>query len=307
MNFADKLQQSITRNKSFTCSGFDPVIDQFPPFLLEKIASSTTTTEDFVYEALTRFFFTAIKALKDRAACIKPNIAFYEQYGIAGIRAFASISAFASENGLPVIADVKRGDIGSTAQAYSAAFLTGSKAAGRVIAPFAADAITISPFLGFDTLEVFLKAASESGKGLFILVRTSNPGSVDLQTVKDVEGRDISERIADWIGAKASVLQGTCGYSGVGAVVGATSPDIGRELRKKMPANFLLIPGYGAQGAGAKDAVAAFDSKGGGAVINASRSLLGGFDASVNSFESLEAAIKARAEAMNNDIAAALV
>lgn len=306
MNFADKLHQSIARNKSFTCAGFDPVIDQFPSFLLEKVASGAPTTEDYVYQTLTQFFFTAIKALKESAACIKPNIAFYEQYGLAGLRAFASVCDFAGEHGLPVIGDVKRGDIGSTAQAYSAAFLTGSTAGGRAISPFKTDAITVSPFLGFDTLDVFVKAAAEAGKGLFILVRTSNPGSVDLQTVKDVEGRDISERIADWIGARASVLQGACGYSGVGAVVGATSPDVGRELRRKMPSNFFLIPGYGAQGAGAKDAVAAFDSSGNGAVVNASRSLLGGFDGSVNSFELLQATIKSRAEAMNKDIAGAL-
>ncbi len=306
MNFADKLHQSISRNRSFACAGFDPVIDQFPSFLLEKAATETQSTDEYVYQALTQFFFTAVKALKDRAACIKPNIAFYEQYGMAGLRAFASICDFAAEHGLPVIGDVKRGDIGSTALAYSAAFLTGSKAGGRPVSCFRTDAITVSPFLGFDTLDVFLKAAADAGKGLFILVRTSNPGSADLQTVKDPEGRDISGRIADWIGSRASVLEGSCGYSGAGAVVGATSPDVGRELRKRMPSSFLLIPGYGAQGAGAKDAVAAFDSRGNGAVVNASRSLLGGFDVSVNSVELLQATIKSRADAMNKDLAAAL-
>lgn len=306
MNFADKLFASIEKHSSFICSGFDPIIDKLPAFILERAASQTPSSEDFIYNTLTRFYFCAIEALRDRAACIKPNIAFYEQYGLAGIRAFSSICSYAQEHGLPVIADAKRGDIGTTAQAYAAAFLTGSKAGKHSVAPFAVDAMTISPFLGFDTIDVFLKAASDHDKGLFILVRTSNPGSVDLQTIKDKEGKDISERIADWIGEKMKVLQGRCGYSGVGAVVGATSPEVGKELRKRMPNAFLLIPGYGAQGAGASDAVAAFDSKGHAAVINASRALLSGFDASVTCEASLFEAIQTRAASMNQDIASAL-
>lgn len=306
MTFADRLFGSIERNSSFLCAGFDPVIDRFPPFILEQAAAKSSNNEDLIYHALLSFFEASLHALKDRAACVKPNLAFYEQYGIGGIRAFASICTVAREVALPVIADAKRGDIGSTAEAYSSAFLTGTKVSGRAIASFDADAVTVNPFLGFDTLEVFLKAAEASGKGVFILVRTSNPGSKDLQTVDDVEGRSISDRLAEYVGEKAPMLEGKCGYSGVGAVLGATSPAVAVELRRKMPSSFILIPGYGAQGAGAADAVAGFSEKKHGAIINASRALLGKFENGVNDRESLMDAIRKRADDMNTDIAKAL-
>ena len=306
MKFADRLYDSIESHQSFICAGFDPVIEQFPDFLLTQTSKKTRTNEEFIEKALTEFFFCAIDSIKDYVACIKPNIAFYEQYGLPGLSAFISICSYAKENGLPVIADAKRGDIGSTAQAYASAFLGGTSLRGQQITTFAADAMTVNPFLGFDTLEVFLRAASEHEKGLFILVRTSNPGSNDLQSVQDSEGRNISERIADWIASKGDELTGLKGYSGLGAVIGATSPEIGRKLRLRMPKSLLLIPGYGAQGAGALDAVAAFDDKKHGAVINASRGLFGRFDATVNSNDTLKETIKKRVDAMNLEIKDAL-
>lgn len=306
MNFADRLLASIQKNTSFIVAGFDPQLETLPRFILEKAARDGATNEDSIYNALVNFHREALTAVSSQIAAVKPNIAFFEQYGLGGLKAFASICALIREHGLPVIADVKRGDIGSTAQAYSSAFLGQSMAFGKRTAIFDVDAITVNPFLGFDTVETYFKDCKEFGKGLFVLVKTSNPGSASIQGLKDSgTGRSISETVARWLAEHASELQGTCGYSGLGAVVGATYPAEARALRELMPTNLFLIPGMGAQGGTASDSVAGFSPKKSGAIINISRGLLGSLNDCVDA-ASLRALISERAGIFNKQISEAL-
>jgi orotidine-5'-phosphate decarboxylase len=186
-----------------------------------------------------------VSAIEGRVAAIKPNIAFFEQYGLPGLSAFPRLCDAARERSIPVIADAKLGDIGSTAAAYSAASLCGVSVGSRTMRAFHCDALTINPFLGFDTLEPFLKDAQECGEGPFILVQTSNPGAKALQGLR-AEGVSVSEHVARWVAENAQKLQGACGWSGVGAVVGASYPDEARKLREVMPRSIFLIPRLGA-------------------------------------------------------------
>ena len=283
MKFADRLHQSIKRSKSVLVAGFDPVLDDFPKFILEEAGKKSSNSEELIYLALTSFYQISLDAVADSVAAIKPNIAFFEQYGVGGIRAFASVCSMIKEKKLPVIADAKRGDIGSTATAYSAAFLGRSNIAGKKTSIFDVDALTVNPFLGFDTLEPFLNDCREYDKGIFVLVKTSNEGSAAIQGLKAGDsGKTISEQVAQHLASLASQLMGDCGYSGVGAVVGATWPKEAALLREIMPKNYFLIPGFGAQGGSTSDAQAGFAKEGGGnvggAVVNASRAIFGALE-----------------------------
>jgi orotidine-5'-phosphate decarboxylase len=202
---------------------------------------------------------------------------------------------------------VKRGDIGSTAKAYSAAYLGRNKFQGRSIPAFDVDAITINPYLGFDTVETYFDDCVAYGKGLFVLVKTSNPGSAALQNLKGRDSsRSVCEEVAVWLGEKAELLKGDSGYSSLGAVVGATYPAEAKALRTLMPRNFLLIPGMGAQGGSAEDAVAGFSDEKSGGIINISRGLLGGLSGKVHSAGEMKELIRSRADEFNGQIAAAL-
>ncbi|MBN8550391.1 MAG: orotidine-5'-phosphate decarboxylase [Deltaproteobacteria bacterium] len=306
MNFADRLIQSIQRNKSFIVAGFDPQLETFPRFILEEAAAKTANSEDAVFQALLRFHAIAIEALSGVVSAVKPNIAFFEQYGISGLLAFSHICKMLKEREVPIIADVKRGDIGSTAKAYSAAYLGRAAVFGKPTAMFDVDAITVNPFLGFDTVETYFDDCKEYGKGIFVLVKTSNPGSATLQGIQSNSGKTISESVAQWLGEKAEQFVGTSGYSSLGAVVGATYPDEARALRKIMPKNFLLIPGMGAQGGSAQDAVAGFSTQKSGALINISRGLLGSIPATITDSPALGLLIRNRALEFNAQVAAAL-
>lgn len=278
-NFADRLSRSITSSKSVLLAGFDPIIDNFPRFFLSSQIHSKLKS-DFevdIYKVLCSYYFNALDVLNNNIAAIKPNIAFFEQYGIEGLRAFRDICFRARELNILVIADIKRGDIGSTAEAYNRAFLGSSAICGRLIEPFFADAVTINPFLGFETVEPFLQSAKELGKGVFVLVKTSNPGSQDIQGLSSslqTTKHTISERIAEWVAKRGEELVGTCGFSSLGAVVGATDQNQMVALRKLMPNALFLIPGFGAQGASAQDACHGLINASAG-VINASRALFG--------------------------------
>jgi orotidine-5'-phosphate decarboxylase len=209
---------------------------------------------------------------------VKPQIAFYEQYGIGGILAFYDTIQMAKERELIVIVDAKRGDIASTAAAYANAFLGRVKLAGVPKPMFDVDCITVSPFLGRDTLEPFVDACDSYGKGIFILVKTSNPGSKDLQDLTDNKTNDlIYMRLAYLVNEIGKRVIGQSGYSSIGAVVGATFPSEAQTLRKVMPRAFFLVPGYGAQGGHAQDAALCFNGDGMGAIVNAARSITYGF------------------------------
>jgi orotidine-5'-phosphate decarboxylase len=303
--FADTIQKSIAKTGSVLVAGCDPVIDKLPAFLIADAERRATTDTDFVERVLASFGDVFIAAVTGKVAAVKPNIAFFEQYGIAGIAAFSRLCKAMRAAGLPVIADAKRGDIGTTAAAYSAAFLGRSRIAGRVIEGFPADAVTINPFLGFDTLEPFIKDCQEYGKGIFVLVQTSNPGAVAIQGLT-AQGKPVREHVAQWLAERAEVLAGSCGWSGLGAVVGASYPEEAKRLRQLMPRNFFLIPGLGAQGAAAKDSVAGFgvlNGEPGGALVNVSRGLLEG---TASSAEELLACIAQNADRFNQQLTEAL-
>ncbi len=303
--FADRLQNSIESRESFLCAGFDPRLDAVPDFAL-RAAERENTTEDAVYRALTDYFSAALDALADRVAAVKPNSAFFEALGLGGIRALISVGDMLRERKLPFILDAKRGDIGSTASAYSSAYLGRSKAFGRELSLVEADALTVNPFLGFDTLEPLLSDCRSYGKGLFVLVKTSNPGSGALQGAAAGD-MTVSERISAWLEETGVQLRGECGYSSIGAVVGATHPQEAAGLRKLMPNAFLLIPGMGAQGASAEDAIAGFSTRTprGGAVVNVSRGLFS-FSSKTVSKEEAQAELKANADKFNTMIRTAL-
>jgi orotidine-5'-phosphate decarboxylase len=268
-HFADALTDAIQRTGSALIAGFDPDIATFPEFVLR----SSFGDGDGAEKALLSYYRRVIPLLVSQVAAIKINIAFFEQYGVPGLRAFSKISREVRDSGILLVTDAKRGDIGSTAAAYARAFLTPpSTLRGERVESFEADALTVNPFLGFDTLEPFLDACAAHGKGLFILVKTSNPGSSALQGIAE-RGQTVSETIARWIGDNAARLTGERGYSSLGAVVGATYPFEAAGLRALMPSSYLLIPGMGAQGGTAEDALAGFDPQLGGGIINVSRAL----------------------------------
>jgi len=311
MNFADRLTHSITRSKSFIVAGLDPQLDTFPEVILTEAARGSATDEDFVYGVLTSFYSLALTTLSPHIAAVKPNIAFFEQYGIGGIRAFGAVCTESKNLGLPIIADAKRGDIGTTAQAYSRAFLGKVSVSGRPIATWDVDSVTVNPFLGFDTIAPFIEDCLTFGKGIFVLVKTSNPGSGDIQGVHGSEHEsDISGSIALWLEKEGLKLLGDCGFSSVGAVVGAPYPAEAKRLRALMPHAFFLIPGMGAQGGTAADAVAGFglapNKTPHGALINLSRGLLSAFSSRSLPKEELARELRERAENTNKEIATAL-
>lgn len=286
MIFADRLQKNIIKNRSFLVAGCDPVIDAMPEWLHQQVAHNSLGDKEYVSNALELFVDCFLSAVDNSVAAIKPNSAFFEQYGLEGMRVFESLCRRAHEKGIQVIADAKRGDIGSTATAYSNAFLGGSSVRGKSVEAFYCDALTVNPFLGFDTLLPFVTACQEHGKGLFILVQTSNPGAKTIQGLVE-EDLSVSERVAGWIREQGDTLRGDCGWSGLGAVVGALYPTEARRLRELMPETFFLIPGLGAQGGNAADSVAGFgtqDGRCGGGLINASRGLLQGESSSPESY-----------------------
>ena len=257
--FFDRLEARRRELKTVLCVGIDPRLDRMP-------ADITAGREGDVEAILTRFGTEIHEVAAPHAACFKPQIAFFEAHGLAGLRAFAAILAEARRLDVPVIGDAKRGDIGSTASAYAKAFL----APGGELE---VDALTINPYLGADSLEPFVETAAAHGKGLYVLVRTSNPGGADLQELQVGDDR-IFERVAAMVrDLGASHLSEDAKLSCVGAVVGATSPEALASLRGQMPDTPFLIPGYGAQGGTAADVAAGYRADGSGAVVNASRSI----------------------------------
>ena len=260
MDFAKRLHKRILEVNSRVCLGIDP-----RPF-----AHPSTHPEQFegdhaqVAKAVVNYFREIIEATQDLVACYKPQSAFFEAMGIPGLVALAQLMADIKSLGIPVILDAKRGDIGSTAEAYAGAYLSNTV--------FSADALTVNPYLGMDSLEPFIQAAQANERGLFVLVKTSNPGSNDFQNLETLENMYVFDHVAYQLNhVNRALSQGS--YGPVGAVVGATNPEELEHLRDVMPQSILLVPGYGTQGGAAEDVVAAFDEEGLGAVISSSRAL----------------------------------
>jgi orotidine-5'-phosphate decarboxylase len=257
--FPDRLEAETARKSSVLCVGLDPRLDRTPEDVLEAAGGDPAA-------ALRRFCEEVLDLVAPHAACVKPNVAFFEEHGVSGLAAYAAVLAAARRRGLLVIADVKRGDIGSTAEAYARAHL-------RPGADFEADAVTASPYLGGDSLLPLVEEAMRAGKGVYVLVRTSNAGARDLQDLA-CDGAPLHERTAALVRSWGEASRGASGLSSVGAVVGATWPEEATRLRALLPSTPFLVPGYGAQGASAADVAAAFLPGGRGAVVNASRSIL---------------------------------
>lgn len=261
-NAADRLAAAIARVKNPTAMGLDTQVGHLPAEFTPKDDSN-----EAICEAILKYNMALIDGVMDLIGCIKVQVAYYEIYGVSGMKTFAKTLAYARKRGYVTIADCKRNDIGATAGAYARAYLD---PAGE----FFTDFVTVNAYLGEDGVKPFVDAARQHGGGIYVLVKTSNPSGAQLQDIAAGDGRKIYEVMADLVSEWGKPLIGESGYSSVGAVVGATWPAESTALRQRMPHTPFLVPGYGAQGATGKDLCGCFDSAKGGAVINASRSLL---------------------------------
>lgn len=273
-HFADRLVAAIKKKRSVVCVGLDPRLSQIPDFIKKNARKHYENSFTAAAEAILGFNKGIIDAVADLVPAVKPQIAFYEQYGHEGIRVFEETLRYAHYKGLITIADVKRGDIGSTAEAYAKAFLGKVDVFGKEIFSFDADAVTVSPYLGYDGIKPFIEEAQKYEKGIFVLVKTSNTSSGDLQDLKMKDGHTVYEIMAKYLESWGADSIGKNGYSCVGAVVGATFPEEARKLREMMPHNIFLVPGYGAQGAIAADVRPCFNKDGSGAIVNSSRGII---------------------------------
>ena len=295
-NQIDRLIQKIKETNNPTVMGLDPRYDMLP----ECVTSKYSKDLEGVSKAIVEYNKALIDETYDIIPAIKPQIAFYEMFGTYGMKAFEETCKYAKEKGMIVIADIKRGDIGSTAAGYSNAYLGKTKIADMEKAIFDVDFATVNPYMGTDCVKPFVEDCKKYDKGLFILVKTSNPSSGELQDLKLESGQEIYKRVAQLVETWGADLIGENGYSSVAAVVGATYPKQLEELRALAPHTFFLIPGYGAQGGKAKDIAFGFDKNGIGGIVNASRSLMCAYksDKWKDQFEEKDYAKATRAEAI---------
>jgi orotidine-5'-phosphate decarboxylase len=261
--FADRLTESIRRCGNPVVVGLDPRKASLPDGLLP---TSWGDEVDAIAQAYRTFCNGVIDVVAPLVPAVKPQVAFFEQLGPAGMRVLRQVVKHAREQGLLVIIDGKRNDIGSTAEAYADAHLGPES-------PWKGDALTVSPYLGADSLEPFFKVANERVCGLFVLVKTSNPGGGMLQDLV-ANGRPLYQHVAEYVQSLNAETMGQSGYGTIGAVVGATYPDQLAELRGIMPNAYLLIPGFGSQGGTAADVAGGFDDSGLGAIVNSSRGII---------------------------------
>ena len=269
-NKMDELIEKIKETQNPTVMGLDPRYEMIP----EVIRNKYPQTLEGVAKSIVEFNKKLIDAIYDIIPAVKPQIAFYEMYGLEGMKAFEETCKYAKQKGMLVIADIKRGDIGTTAKAYSNAFLGKTKIGDKEESIFNVDFVTLNPYMGLDSVKPFIEDCVTYNKGVFILAKTSNPSSGDLQDVKLQEGEEVYIKVAKLIKEWGKDLIGENGYSSVAAVVGATYPDQLEEIRKVAPNTFFLIPGYGAQGGKAEDIALAFDKNGLGGIVNSSRGLM---------------------------------
>jgi orotidine-5'-phosphate decarboxylase len=289
----DRLISKIAAVQNPTVLGLDPKLDYIPADLKKEAYEAYGKTLEGAADALLRFNKALIDAVCDIVPAVKPQAAYYEMYGWQGVRALAETISYAQSKGMFVIVDGKRGDIGDTMEAYANGWLGTTEVEDSSFTPFGGDALTVNGYLGTDCIQPLIKVCRQQDKGIFVLAKTSNPSSGELQDIR-IDGRTVYETMASFCDQWGESLPGKYGYNGVGAVVGATYPEQLTELRRKFPKLFFLVPGYGAQGGGGKSVAGAFDKNGSGAVINASRSLMCAWQKAPN----LSLAEAARAEAL---------
>lgn len=309
--FIDRLIESIGEKNNPTVVGLDPKIEYVPSFIREKAFKEFGVNLKGASEAIIRFNKILIDAIYDQVPAVKPQLAYYEMYGVEGMTAFDETCRYAKSKELLVIADGKRNDIGTTAEAYSKAFL-GEIALTNEIKQkaFDVDALTVSPYLGVDGIKPFVDDCVNHEKGIFVLVKTSNKSSGQLQDLVTQDCRSIYEIMAGYVSEWGKNAVGQNGYSSVGAVVGATYPNQAKLLRSIMKSAYILVPGYGAQGGTARDCVNSFNKDGLGAIVNASRSVMCAYmsDNWKNQYTEEKFAEASRAEVirMKNDLNSAL-
>ena len=270
MNAIDNLIEKIKKTNNPTVMGLDPRYEMLPKCVTNKYPPNL----EGVSKAIIEFNKALIDATYDIIPAIKPQIAFYEMYGIPGMESFKETCRYAKEKGMIVIADVKRGDIGSTATGYSNAFLGKTKIGEEEQSIYDVDFVTVNPYMGTDCVKPFIEDCKKYDKGIFILAKTSNPSSGELQDLKLENQKEVYIQIAELVEKWGEELRGKYQYSSVAAVVGATYPEQLKQIRKVAPHTYFLIPGYGAQGGKSNDIALGFDSNGLGGIVNASRSLM---------------------------------
>ncbi len=269
----DALVAKIKEKQNPSVAGLDPKIDYVPEFIRKKAYDEYGKSLKGVCEAIWEYNKGLIDALYDIVPAVKPQSAFYEMYGLCGEELLSRTIAYAKQKGLYVILDVKRNDIGSTAQAYSAAYLGRVYADGEEFKANPVDCVTVNPYLGTDGIAPFVDDCKKYDKAIFALVKTSNPSSGELQDL--IAGEEhIYEKVARLVNEWGKGTEGECGYTAVGAVVGATYPEQAKILRSLMPKAYFLVPGYGAQGGSAKDVKNSFNADGLGAIVNSSRGIM---------------------------------
>lgn len=270
-----KLIDKIERLQAPIVVGLDPMLSYVPEHIQKQAFEEHGETLAGAAEAIWQFNKAIVDATYDLIPAVKPQIAMYEQFGIEGLQAYQKTVDYCKEKGLVIIADVKRGDIGSTSEAYAIGHLGRVQVGSHSYAGFDADFATVNPYLGTDGVEPFLKVCREWDKGIFVLVKTSNPSSGEFQD-QLIDGTPLYELV----GRKVVEWGDTCmdgAYSNVGCVIGATYPEMGKVLRKMMPKTYILVPGYGAQGGKAEDLVHYFNSDGLGAIVNSSRGIIAAY------------------------------
>ena len=271
----NKLVENIKKTNAPIVVGLDPMLNYIPDQVKAKAFAEFGETLEGAAEAIWQFNKEIVDKTYDLIPAVKPQIAMYEQFGIPGLAAFKKTVDYCKEKGLVVIGDIKRGDIGSTSAAYAVGHIGKVQVGSRSYAPFDEDFVTVNPYLGSDGVNPFIDVCKEEKKGLFILVKTSNPSSGEFQD-QLIDGRPlyelVGEKVAQW-------GEGCMGdeYSYIGAVVGATYPEMGKVLRKIMPKSYILVPGYGAQGGQGKDLVHFFNEDGLGAIVNSSRGIIAAY------------------------------
>ncbi|MBQ5640590.1 MAG: orotidine-5'-phosphate decarboxylase [Ruminococcus sp.] len=298
----DRLIENIIEKQNPTVAGLDPKLDYVPASVKDACFAQYGKTLEGAAAALLAFNKAIIDQICDIVPAVKPQAAYYEMYGWQGVRALAETIAYAQQKGMFVMTDGKRNDIGTTMEAYATAHLGTTDVAGEAIDAFGADALTVNGYLGTDGIQPLVKICQEKDKGIFVLVKTSNPSSGELQDLKLTNGASVYEQMGRMCEQWGEALPGKYGYSGVGAVVGATYPEQLKEMREKAPHTFFLVPGYGAQGGGAQDAKNAFDKNGLGAIINSSRGIMCAWKKQGLTEDDFAAAARSEALRMKADI-----
>ena len=295
-NAIDRLIEKIKETGNPTVMGLDPRYEMLP----ECVTNKYPKTLEGVARAIIEYNKALIDETCDIIPAVKPQIAFYEMFGIPGMKAFEETCKYAKEKGMIVIADIKRGDIGSTAAGYSNAYLGKTKIGDREESIFDVDFVTVNPYMGTDCVKPFIEDCKKYNKGLFVLVKTSNPTSGELQDIKLESGEEVYTNVAKLVEKWGEELRGEYNYSSISAVVGATYPKQLEDIRKTAPHTFFLIPGYGAQGGKPEDIALGFDKNGLGGIVNASRSLMCAYKSErwKSQFEEKDYAKATRAEAL---------